>query len=203
MYWQWKSPCYYVKQRNVEQVYERSDIGSYNLDESNSFNALPGDNEQARYQSTMRMKPAHKWKLKSGRTIEDILYELGKSYFSLVHSFIIDPEDEYIRSNFTEEELSEIVHENYRAPSDLDLNLLEFVNSFAKANLSAFFFRLFCQSTTRDFIIYSRDSRGVKSSASKARARLQSKNRFPYHHVKAAVADCRLTLPQWIEVSSL
>ncbi|RUS33070.1 hypothetical protein BC938DRAFT_473232 [Jimgerdemannia flammicorona] len=95
-------------------------------------------------------------------------------YFSLVHSFIIDPEDEYIRSNFTEEELSEVVHENYRAPSDLDLNLLEFVSSFAKANK----------------IVYpNRDSRGVKSSASKARARLQSKNRFPYHHVKAAVAD--------------
>lgn len=81
------------------------------------------------------MENSRKWKLESGRFVEDVLYELGMKcrYHNLVHSFIVDPTDEFIKNAFKEEELSEIIKkENGKDPLEIDDEILEYINTFAK-----------------------------------------------------------------------
>jgi len=79
---------------------------------------------------------SRKWKLKSGRFVEDVLYELGMRcrYHNLVHSFIIDTEDTFIKNEFSKEELSEIVEKKQeQSIPEIDEEILEYINNtFAK-----------------------------------------------------------------------
>src|SRR6185369_3646937 len=69
--------------------------------------------------------------------------------FSLVHSFIIDIEDTFIKDEFTGEEISEIVEKgNGQSRPEIDEKLFEYINTFAKVSLSwidiiSFFWTLF------------------------------------------------------------
>ncbi|RUP50254.1 hypothetical protein BC936DRAFT_139851 [Jimgerdemannia flammicorona] len=80
------------------------------------------------------MTQGKKWKLASGRYVEDVIYELGErcKYHHLVHSFILDIEEKFTRSAFTEEELEEISSANLRDLPDLKPELLSFISTFAK-----------------------------------------------------------------------
>ncbi|CAG8687672.1 6473_t:CDS:2 [Rhizophagus irregularis] len=52
---------------------------------------------------------------------------------SLVHSFIIDTEDTFIKDEFSEEELSEIVEKNKeQSIPEIDEEILEYIDTFAK-----------------------------------------------------------------------
>jgi hypothetical protein len=64
-------------------------------------------------------------------------------YLSLVHSFIIDLEDPYICTAFTDEELTEISEENRKEAPYLDNELLQFISSFAKVNYQTVYFIIF------------------------------------------------------------
>lgn len=56
--------------------------------------------------------------------------------FSLVHSVIIDIEDTFVKDEFDEEEISEIIEkENGQSLPEIDEGILEFINTFSKANL--------------------------------------------------------------------
>lgn len=56
--------------------------------------------------------------------------------FSLVHSFIIDTEDTFIKDEFSEEELSEIVEKNKeQSIPEIDEEILEYIDTFAKVSL--------------------------------------------------------------------
>ncbi|RUS28555.1 hypothetical protein BC938DRAFT_481751 [Jimgerdemannia flammicorona] len=79
-----------------------------------------------------------KWKLQSGRFVEDILYQLGLKcrFHHPVHSFIIDGEDSFTNEAFTEEEMEEIFgKENGQDPPEIEEELLAYINTFAKASL--------------------------------------------------------------------
>ncbi|GET04606.1 C2H2-type zinc finger transcription factor [Rhizophagus clarus] len=83
----------------------------------------------------LAMKDDKKWKLSTGRYVEDILYNLGKkcNYHNLIHSFIIDPEDKFVHSGFTMEELQEICEtKSMQEPPQIDDDLLQYIDSFAK-----------------------------------------------------------------------
>ncbi|RUP50259.1 hypothetical protein BC936DRAFT_139824 [Jimgerdemannia flammicorona] len=124
-----------------------------------------------------KMKPSCKWRLNSGRYVEDVVHELGKEckYHNLVHSFIINPEDDYIRSHFTDEELNEIVYERVRNPPALDSDLLKFISSFAKLSTAE-----------------------IRKELNRPHPKLgegyNPKTDFPYNHVKSTVADWILLL---------
>nr|CAG8498109.1 7182_t:CDS:2 [Entrophospora candida] len=62
------------------------------------------------------LENSKKWKLKSGKFVEDVLYKLGIQcrYHNLVHSFIIDIEDTFIKDEFTGKRISEIVEKKER-----------------------------------------------------------------------------------------
>ncbi|CAB5359978.1 unnamed protein product [Rhizophagus irregularis] len=77
---------------------------------------------------------SRKWKLRSERFVEDVLYKLGMQcrYHYLVHSFIIDTEDTFIKDEFSEEELSEIVEKNKQSIPEIDEEILEYIDTFAK-----------------------------------------------------------------------
>ncbi|CAB5358950.1 unnamed protein product [Rhizophagus irregularis] len=78
---------------------------------------------------------SRKWKLRSERLVEDVLYKLGMQcrYHNLVHSFIIDTEDTFIKDEFSEEELSEIVEKNKeQSIPEIDEKILEYIDTFAK-----------------------------------------------------------------------
>ena len=63
-------------------------------------------------------------------------FEIADLHFSLVHSFIIDTEDTFIKSEFTEEEISEIVEKNNeKNVPEIDERILEYINAFAKAGI--------------------------------------------------------------------
>ncbi|RUS32739.1 hypothetical protein BC938DRAFT_474466 [Jimgerdemannia flammicorona] len=121
-----------------------------------------------------KMKPSCKWRLNSGRYVEDVVHELGKEC-NLVHSFIINPEDDYIRSHFTDEELNEIVYERVRNPPALDSDLLKFISSFAKLSTAE-----------------------IRKELNRPHPKLgegyNPKTDFPYNHVKSTVADWILLL---------
>ncbi|CAJ0767684.1 10372_t:CDS:2, partial [Entrophospora sp. SA101] len=83
------------------------------------------------------MKNEKKWKLKTGIYVEDILYDLGKKskFHNLIHSFIVDPEDKFLQSGFTTDELTEICETMtmQEAPQIKD-ELLEYIDTFAKTS---------------------------------------------------------------------
>lgn len=59
------------------------------------------------------MSKAHKWALRSGKCVEDIIFEHCKELTneSLLHSWIIDLDDYEAEELFTREEWDEIRHE--------------------------------------------------------------------------------------------
>ncbi|CAG8628621.1 7413_t:CDS:10, partial [Paraglomus occultum] len=67
------------------------------------------------------LENSRKWKLKSGRFVEDSC------------PLIIDPDDIFIKEEFTEEEISEIVNrENEQDLPEIDDELFEYINTFAR-----------------------------------------------------------------------
>ncbi|CAB4402319.1 unnamed protein product [Rhizophagus irregularis] len=53
-------------------------------------------------------------------------------YHNLVHSFIIDTEDTFIKDEFSEEELSEIVEKKKeQSIPEIDEEILEYIDTFA------------------------------------------------------------------------
>ncbi|KAG9288877.1 hypothetical protein G9A89_001253 [Geosiphon pyriformis] len=114
------------------------DIQTYDEIEAKSFNNDDNDHDITEPQMSI---PGHeerkKRKLKTGIIVKDILYDLGKKckHHHLVHSFIIDPEDKFVQSGFTLEELTEIREmKNMQESPEIKNELLEYIATFWKAS---------------------------------------------------------------------
>ncbi|RIB15284.1 hypothetical protein C2G38_1590933 [Gigaspora rosea] len=119
------------------------------------------------------MENSRKWKLESGRFVEDVLYELGMKcrYYNLVHSFILDPTDEFIKNAFKEEELSEIIKkENGNDLLEIDDEILEYINTFAK-------------DSTKEIRI------ALNTPHHRLGSNYNPQNDFVYEHVRTTVSD--------------
>ncbi|CAO3639927.1 unnamed protein product [Mucor hiemalis] len=59
---------------------------------------------------TRHLKLTKKWKLRSGRYVEDIIYEEGKNYVfdHSFHSYIISLDDENVQKIITADEIEEV-----------------------------------------------------------------------------------------------
>jgi hypothetical protein len=77
-----------------------------------------------------------KWKLRSGRAVEDVLYKFGKAcgYEHLAHSFTIDPKDPEIAGLFNDDELEEINSTNKKEDPKIDADTLDYIKAFKGKN---------------------------------------------------------------------
>ncbi|CAG8831806.1 41550_t:CDS:10, partial [Gigaspora margarita] len=75
-----------------------------------------------------------KWMLKSGRFVEDVPFRLGMEcrYHNLVHSFILDPEDTFVKNAFSKEEMDEILNKSVQDPPEIEDEVLKYLNTFSK-----------------------------------------------------------------------
>ncbi|ORX61741.1 hypothetical protein DM01DRAFT_1332322 [Hesseltinella vesiculosa] len=84
--------------------------------------------------SFKKMDDSKKWRLRSGKFVEDSLYAFGMSCSAehLCHSFVVDPSDAiYTKHNiFTEDELTEIAASHCKPYPDIPLALRDFINQF-------------------------------------------------------------------------
>ncbi|CAG8701917.1 9102_t:CDS:10 [Funneliformis caledonium] len=71
---------------------------------------LNSNNRKEIEEAYTKMKKRCMWRLSSGRYVEEELYNLGKSfeYEHTVHSFIMDVDDNEVKTHFSEDELHEI-----------------------------------------------------------------------------------------------
>ncbi|CAG8606884.1 9285_t:CDS:2, partial [Diversispora eburnea] len=87
------------------------------------------------YQNIMEDR---KWRLSSGRNVEDVLYVYASKleYEQSAHSFIVDTSDDDIKNLFTEEEWEEITNANKKAVPSIDKNLVEHLLKYKKKTIS-------------------------------------------------------------------
>ena len=99
------------------------------------------------------MAEEKKWKLASGRYVEDVLFNFGLTrrfeqyvtektnisralilldHYSLAHSFVVDFDDEEIKVKFTSAELEEIEDHNAHPLPPCSEQLLEYLNEYSK-----------------------------------------------------------------------
>ncbi|RUS15655.1 hypothetical protein BC937DRAFT_92175 [Endogone sp. FLAS-F59071] len=80
-----------------------------------------------------------KWRLLTGKVVEDTLFEYGRQCKSehLSQSFIVDPEDtNYIAHGvFMEEELAEIEETDPKSLPDIPMDLMKYMNSFRQSSV--------------------------------------------------------------------
>ncbi|RUS35400.1 hypothetical protein BC938DRAFT_470676 [Jimgerdemannia flammicorona] len=86
-----------------------------------------------------RMNDSQKWKLSTGKVVEDALFEYARRCKSehLSQSFIVDPDDtSYIAHGvFTEGELTEIEETDTKSLPDIPIDLMKYMNSFRKSSI--------------------------------------------------------------------
>ncbi|CAJ0842920.1 6493_t:CDS:2, partial [Entrophospora sp. SA101] len=129
---------------NKENDYEPDDADEKIVTTSNTSLCNPTDDDEFTMQDKElfmqrfeTMKNEKKWKLKTGIYVEDILYDLGKKskFHNLIHSFIVDPEDKFLQSGFTTDELTEICETmTVQEAPQIEGELLEYIDTFAKTS---------------------------------------------------------------------
>ncbi|RUS24842.1 hypothetical protein BC938DRAFT_473000, partial [Jimgerdemannia flammicorona] len=82
-----------------------------------------------------RMNDSQKWKLSTGKVVEDALFEyaIQCKFEHLSQSFIVDPDD--TNGVFTEEELTEIEETDTKSLPDIPIDLMKYMNSFRKSSI--------------------------------------------------------------------
>ncbi|KAG1504971.1 hypothetical protein G6F47_000171 [Rhizopus delemar] len=80
------------------------------------------------------MKEETKWKLRTGRVVEDILYSYGADLEreNAVHSFIIGVSDSQVKSLFADDEWTEITSESNKKSAVLSEEILSLLKSMNK-----------------------------------------------------------------------
>ncbi|CAG8633134.1 7560_t:CDS:2, partial [Funneliformis caledonium] len=105
------------------EVLNNDDYEDAYIDISGTTGARLTNVSRTEYQEMYEnMNEELKWRLKSGRYVEDVIYEFGclHQFEDLSHSFIIDLEDCQIMGLFTDEEREEIKSKNIKYDPELD-----------------------------------------------------------------------------------
>ncbi|CAG8544423.1 11317_t:CDS:10, partial [Paraglomus brasilianum] len=136
------SPCKIVvnvkkAKKNVKQMVaeEACKDGKY---EDVSVLGLP-DESQKEYQKMYEtMKDAQKWKLQSGKVVEDVLYRHGccQKLEGLVHSFMLDLADPEVAALFDADEKKEIESTNVKKDPELNVDTEECLKAYNKTTIS-------------------------------------------------------------------
>ncbi|CAG8579004.1 568_t:CDS:10 [Paraglomus brasilianum] len=145
----------FMKHANKIQMEEEEDVevddaeeteNNHNIDAEEANISVSGITGERLTDASMKeytqqyedMDDKYKWKLESGRRVEDVLYEFGcsRQFEHLAHSFTIDLDDRQMKSLFKDEEWKEILETNVKDDPTLDDDLERCINAFAKTNLA-------------------------------------------------------------------
>ncbi|PKK66704.1 hypothetical protein RhiirC2_753047 [Rhizophagus irregularis] len=82
------------------------------------------------------MNPHHMWTLKSGRKVEQVIYEFGKNlhHESYLHSFIINDADKTTKNLFSDEEWEEITNSEIKPKPKLEQSQLGLLKKYTLDN---------------------------------------------------------------------
>ncbi|CAJ0757531.1 4078_t:CDS:10 [Entrophospora sp. SA101] len=128
---------------NKENDYEPDDADEKIVTTSNTSLCNPTDDDEFTMQDmelfTQRfetMKNEKKWKLKTGKYVEDVLYDLGKkSKFHKRERAMLHIMDKFLQSGFTTDELTEICETmTVQEAPQIEGELLEYIDTFAKTS---------------------------------------------------------------------
>ncbi|RUS26098.1 hypothetical protein BC938DRAFT_471240 [Jimgerdemannia flammicorona] len=83
----------------------------------------------------MRMRQDRKWKLPSGKYVEDVLYEYAKNlaHESPIHSFIVDTSDATVMNLFSNGDQEHIVTFNVLPDPEIEDELMDYLLKYRKA----------------------------------------------------------------------
>ncbi|CAG8450423.1 2091_t:CDS:10 [Funneliformis mosseae] len=130
-------------EHNRSEYYEEDGVQTPELFSSiksnESSEVTPSSNDVDDDDEFDTLQNLKKWRLKSGRFVKDVLYQLGMMcrYHNLVHSLVLDPEDTFVKNAFTEEEMKDISEKKSgQDPPEIDDEFLEYINIFSKENMS-------------------------------------------------------------------
>ncbi|SAM00626.1 hypothetical protein [Absidia glauca] len=86
-----------------------------------------------------KMEEQLKWKLSTGRYVEDIIYKHGLKLEkeSCLHSFILDTDDDQVHALFDDEEFEEVISKHCKEDPDLPRNVYELLQEFNQNNSNA------------------------------------------------------------------
>ncbi|KAF0406827.1 c2h2-type zinc finger transcription factor [Gigaspora margarita] len=88
-------------------------------------------------ESYLAMNPEKMWKLKTGRKVEDIIYQHAKTLYkeSCLHSFIINDVDKDAKAIFSDEEWEEIFSTNVQKKPKVETLSLELIKKYTLDNV--------------------------------------------------------------------
>ncbi|CAG8616568.1 7163_t:CDS:2 [Gigaspora rosea] len=80
----------------------------------------------------LKMKPDHMWTLRSGRRVEEVIYEFAREleFESYLHSFIVNESDAHTKSLFSKEEWKEINTSEVDDRLELEYSLKELLKKY-------------------------------------------------------------------------
>lgn len=87
-----------------------------------------------------KIRPENKWKLPSGKFVEDVLYKYTQNleYESYLHSFIIDTSDKIVMNLFSDLDKNHINTYNIPPEPQVDDNLLDFLLRYRQKFLNIY-----------------------------------------------------------------
>ncbi|RUS26066.1 hypothetical protein BC938DRAFT_471275 [Jimgerdemannia flammicorona] len=131
-----KSPTVSVVQRSLARKQSSDIIPTTALTVTSALTLI---NVNKLTETYRKMEDSRKWRLSTGKVVEDSLYKFAINcpYEHASHSFILDPTDEVYTNNgvFTEVELKEIKRHNRRNLPEIPNDLLEYLLTFQKSTL--------------------------------------------------------------------
>ncbi|CAG8553436.1 25905_t:CDS:2 [Dentiscutata erythropus] len=88
-------------------------------------------------ESYLAMNPEKMWRLKTGRKVEDIIYQHAKTLHkeSSLHSFIVNDVDKDTKAIFSDEEWEEIFSTNVQKKPKVETSLLELIKKYSLDNV--------------------------------------------------------------------
>ncbi|KAI8072483.1 hypothetical protein BC940DRAFT_292689 [Gongronella butleri] len=113
-------------------------VSSIRLSAQQSDDTEPKVDLEAYRQRYMAMEAQHKWRLSTGKIVEDALYQIGMAcqHESLVHQFILDPFSKELERVFNDVELHEIRTSNTKPLPLMPTALRDYIATFNKATAS-------------------------------------------------------------------
>ncbi|CAB4387417.1 unnamed protein product [Rhizophagus irregularis] len=126
----------------LDAVYDNSEASSSSIytdieQEQQTDSILLSDADMKSYcEAYSNMNPHHMWTLKSGRKVEQVIYEFGKNlhHESYLHSFIINDADKTTKNLFSDEEWEEITNSEIKPKPKLEQSQLGLLKKYTLDN---------------------------------------------------------------------
>ncbi|CAG8713816.1 10989_t:CDS:2, partial [Funneliformis caledonium] len=131
------------KRRNVSQnIGHITTIDVTDVDEESDYSETEDSCEMLDFtefdESYIAMDPEKMWELKSGRKVEEIIYQYARKLHkeSCLHSFILNDTDKNAKTIFSKEEWKEIFSTDVQKKPEIEAPLLELIKKYTLDNVN-------------------------------------------------------------------